>query len=63
MAADRFAQVLLLNRRLIASGPPAQVLTQPNLVAAYGGHVHRLPEGQGMLIVTDTCCEGEEEVT
>ncbi len=61
LAADRFPQVLLVNRRLIAYGPPAQVLTQPNLLAAYGGHVHRLPEGQGMLIVTDTCCEGEEE--
>ncbi|HET7009671.1 MAG TPA: metal ABC transporter ATP-binding protein [Anaerolineales bacterium] len=61
LAADRFSQVLLINRRLIAVGAPAQVLTQPNLVAAYGGHVHRLPEGQGMLIVTDTCCEGEEE--
>jgi ABC-type Mn2+/Zn2+ transport system ATPase subunit len=61
LAADRFSQVLLMNRRLIAYGPPAQVLTQANLVAAYGGHVHRLPEGQGMLIVTDTCCEGEEE--
>jgi manganese/iron transport system ATP-binding protein len=61
LAADRFSQVLLMNRRLIAYGPPAQVLTQANLVAAYGGHVHRLPEGQGMLIVTDTCCEGEGE--
>jgi hypothetical protein len=35
-------------------------LTQANLVAAYGGHVHRLPEGEGVLIVTDTCCEGDE---
>jgi ABC-type Mn2+/Zn2+ transport system ATPase subunit len=60
LASERFAQVLLINRRLIAAGPPSQVLTQANLVAAYGGHIHRLPEGDGVLIVTDTCCEGDE---
>jgi len=60
LASERFAQVLLVNRRLIAAGTPSQVLTQVNLVAAYGGHIHRLPEGDGVLIVTDTCCEGDE---
>jgi ABC-type Mn2+/Zn2+ transport system ATPase subunit len=60
LASERFAQVLLVNRRLIAAGAPSQVLTQANLVAAYGGHIHRLPEGDGVLIVTDTCCEGDE---
>jgi manganese/iron transport system ATP-binding protein len=60
LASERFSQVLLVNRRLIAAGPPSQVLTQANLVAAYGGHIHRLPEGDGVLIVTDTCCEGDE---
>ena len=60
LASERFAQVLLVNRRLIAAGVPSQVLTQANLVAAYGGHIHRLPEGDGVLIVTDTCCEGDE---
>ena len=61
LAAEKFSHVLLVNRRLIAVGSPAQVLTRPHLMAAYGGHVHRLPEGEGMLIVTDTCCEGDEE--
>ena len=60
LASERFAQVLLVNRRLVAAGAPSQVLTQVNLVAAYGGHIHRLPEGDGVLIVTDTCCEGDE---
>jgi manganese/iron transport system ATP-binding protein len=60
LASERFGRVLLVNCRLIAVGPPAEVLTQPNLVAAYGGHVHRLPEKEGVLIVTDTCCEGDE---
>jgi ABC-type Mn2+/Zn2+ transport system ATPase subunit len=60
LAAEHFAQVLLVNRRLIAAGSPQLVLTQANLVTAYGGHVHRLPENGGVLIVTDTCCEGDE---
>ena len=33
-ASDR---ILLLNRRLIATGPPRQVMTEPNLRAAFGG--------------------------
>jgi manganese/iron transport system ATP-binding protein len=59
LAAERFDSVMLLNRRLVAFGPPAQVLTRDNLIQAYGGHVHVLPEG-GLLVVTDTCCEGDE---
>jgi manganese/iron transport system ATP-binding protein len=59
LAAEHFDTVMLLNRRLIAFGSPAEVLTRDNLVKAYGGHVHVLPEG-GLLVVTDTCCEGDE---
>lgn len=60
LAAERFDTVMLVNRRLIAIGAPASVLTRENLVAAYGGHVHVLPEGDGVLVLTDTCCEGDE---
>ena len=60
LAAERFDAVMLINRRLIALGPPAAVLTRANLVAAYGGHVHVLPEDDGVLVLTDTCCEGDE---
>ena len=60
LAAERFDAVMLVNRRLIAYGPPASVLTRANLVQAYGGHVHILPEGDGVLVLTDTCCEGDE---
>jgi manganese/iron transport system ATP-binding protein len=60
LAAERFDRVMLLHRRLIAFGPPSQVLTRPHLLQAYGGHVHLLPEGEGMMVLTDTCCEGEE---
>lgn len=61
LAAERFDRVLLLNRRLIAFGPPSQVFTQANLLAAYGGHIHVLPGEAGMMVLTDTCCEGGSE--
>lgn len=60
LAAERFDTVMLVNRSLIAIGPPVGVLTRENLMAAYGGHVHVLPEGDGLLVLTDTCCEGDE---
>jgi ABC-type Mn2+/Zn2+ transport system ATPase subunit len=60
MAAERFDRVMLLNRRLIAFGPPSEVLVRPNLLQAYGGHVHLLSDEGGMMLLTDTCCDGEE---
>ena len=60
LAAERFDQVMLLNRRLIDFGLPQEVFTRASLLEAYGGNVHLLPEGEGMLIA-DTCCEGGEE--
>jgi manganese/iron transport system ATP-binding protein len=59
LAAEHFDSVMLLNRRLVAFGRPTEVLTRDHLVQAYGGHVHVLPEGD-LLVVTDTCCEGDE---
>lgn len=61
LAAERFDQVLLINRQIISFGPPQDALTQPALVRAYGGHVHRIDQEGGLLIVTDTCCEGDED--
>src|SRR4030065_633739 len=45
LAAERFDSVMLLNRRLVAFGRPADVLTREHLVQAYGGHVQVLPDG------------------
>jgi ABC-type Mn2+/Zn2+ transport system ATPase subunit len=61
LAAERFDQVILINRQIIAFGSPQDALTQPALVQAYGGHVHRIDQEGGLLIVTDTCCEGDED--
>jgi len=60
LAAERFDQVVLLNRELIAAGRPAQVFTPDNLQRAYGSHIHRVADGDGLLVLADTCCEGDE---
>lgn len=57
LAEERFDKVMLLNKHMLAFGPGREVITTENLLAAYGGHVHQLGEGQGMVI--DDCC-GEE---
>ena len=59
-AAEQFDQMLLLNRRVIAFGPPAQVLTAENLALAFGGHLHVVHTPQGDVVVTDSCCSGGE---
>ncbi len=61
LAAERFDRVMLLNRRLVAYGPPREAFTRENLQATYGGHIHMLADAGGMLVLTDTCCEGDEE--
>lgn len=61
-AATHFDRVMLLNRRLIALGPPAEALSPAHLLKAYGGHLHVLP-GEGetpAMVLADTCCEGTE---
>ncbi len=59
-AGSHFDRVMLLNRRLIALGPAAEVLSPPYLLQAYGGHLHVLPgaEEASTLVLADTCCEG-----
>ncbi len=58
-AGELFQRVLLLNRRLVADGPPAAVLTADRLRQAYGSHLHVIQNGAQTLLLTDTCCEGE----
>jgi manganese transport system ATP-binding protein len=48
--ARRAEVVLLLANRVVASGPPGEVLVEDRLSAAYGGRVLRLPHG---LVVVD----------
>lgn len=57
LAAERFEQVLLLNRSLITYGSPAEVFTPHSLSQAFGGKMLILPGG---AVVVDECCPPEE---
>jgi ABC-type Mn2+/Zn2+ transport system ATPase subunit len=59
LAAARFDRVMLLNKGIVAFDRGPEVLTAENLLAAYGGHVHRFGEDEGMLLA-DSCCGGDE---
>jgi manganese/iron transport system ATP-binding protein len=55
-ATPRFDRLLLLNRRLLADGPAASVLTADRLAAAYGGRLTVWQDGQPLVVTTDDCC-------
>ena len=57
LAATRFDGVALLNTRLVASGPPAEVLTPAAIAEAFGGQVLLL---DGALVV-DRCCPPDDQ--
>ncbi len=57
-AAAYFSTILLLNRRVIALGAPANVLTTALLRQAYGSQLHVVHSAEGDLIVADSCCGG-----
>jgi ABC-type Mn2+/Zn2+ transport system ATPase subunit len=57
LATSRFERVILLNRRLVAYGPPDQVFTPQTVRQAFGRHVLFLEEA----VVVEECCPGEEE--
>jgi manganese/iron transport system ATP-binding protein len=57
MASEHFEKVLLLNRRIIAYGSPADVFTSENLERAFGKQVFQI---DGTIIV-DQCCAPEDE--
>ena len=45
IASEKFDLMLLLNHRLIAFGPPAEVMRQHNVREAFGSHITVLPDG------------------
>jgi ABC-type Mn2+/Zn2+ transport system ATPase subunit len=60
-AAEFFDQVVLINHRLIAFGPPQHALSREHLLSAYGGQLHQLEGEEGAIVLADDCCGGEEE--
>jgi manganese/iron transport system ATP-binding protein len=59
-ATEHSDQIVLLNRRIIAYGPPREVMTTDNLARAFGGQLHVVRTAAGDVIVTDSCCGGGE---
>lgn len=59
-AAELFDQMILLNHRVIAYGPPQMVMTADNLARAFGGQLHVVHTPTGDLLLTDSCCGGGE---
>jgi ABC-type Mn2+/Zn2+ transport system ATPase subunit len=55
LASNRFEQVLLINRRVIEYGNPAQVFTPDNVTKAFGTHTLVLNGN----VVVDECCPPE----
>lgn len=51
-AARHFDRILLLNKRLISLGAPADVLRTDNLLRAYGGRL-RTAEGRELITIDD----------
>jgi ABC-type Mn2+/Zn2+ transport system ATPase subunit len=56
LASTRFEQVMLLNRHLIAFGPPSQAINATSLAATFSAQVLFYADGQGVLAVADHCC-------
>lgn len=57
LAAERFETVMLLNRRLLGIGPPAEIFQPDKLLEAYGSHLKFLTTEAGALALGDTCCD------
>ena len=57
LAASRFEQVLLLNHRVVAYGPVAEVFTPQALGQAFSGQVLMLPNGTALV---DECCPPDD---
>lgn len=59
-AASRFDRVMLLNRRILGLGTADEVFTPERLTAAYGGHLRLIQTNEGLMVLADTCCDGED---
>jgi ABC-type Mn2+/Zn2+ transport system ATPase subunit len=59
LAVERFDRLALLNRRLIAFGPPRQVVTPKTLAEAYGGQALWRGEDYALVVGDISCCDEE----
>lgn len=56
LAVERFDLLALLNRQLVAFGPPRQVITPQSLAAAYGGQALWRGEDYALVMGDIGCC-------
>ncbi len=61
LARERFERVMLLNRRVIAYGPPDEVLEPALLLAAYGNSIHVIDDLADQFILADECDDGHDD--
>lgn len=59
-AAEQFDRVMLLNGQLLGLGQSTEIFRPELLHAAYGGHLHMVQNGNGMIMLGDTCCGRDE---
>jgi ABC-type Mn2+/Zn2+ transport system ATPase subunit len=60
LAVERFDRLALLNRQIVAFGPPRQAITPQTLAAAYGGQALWRGEDYALVLGDIGCCgEGE----
>ncbi len=55
LATAHFDRILLLNRKLIACGPPAEVFQPANLTATFGHHARTVQTNEGFVFVSNDC--------
>jgi ABC-type Mn2+/Zn2+ transport system ATPase subunit len=60
LATSRFGQLLLLNHRLVAFGPPADIVTAESLGATFGSQVLFYQNDLGTIAIADHCCPADE---
>jgi ABC-type Mn2+/Zn2+ transport system ATPase subunit len=62
LATSRFGHLLLLNHRLIAFGPPDDIVTAESLGATFGSQVLFYKNDVGTIAIADHCCPADEPV-
>lgn len=62
IAAVHFPKALLLNRRVIGFGRPEEVFTPERLQEAYGSHLRVVHAADGLIAISDTCCQGKHGI-
>lgn len=63
LAAEHFDRLALLNRRLIAFGPPREAITREFLAAAYGGQAVWHGDDYAVVLGDIGCCDEAEHAS